>query len=226
MTAPGFEGLPAGVKASRLAAMAGKNESRGVAATTARPATARGDDAAEARLRGNVAAKFSGGPGGVLRYRIWPAKRHRARLAIAVGVVVGGTAVAAYLLANVFFAGVVFLGLTFLALPFFFPTEVALDGTSLVVRQLGTPRSHDLRTFRRLEIFSVGLPRVELMTRARLSPLDPLEGILVPLPDDAATQAQVIAHLRRWVGRPPTGRFELDVDQAPEDSVDEGSATT
>jgi len=31
--------------------------------------------------------------------------------------------------------------------------------------------------------------------------------------------ALVVAHLRRWVGRQPTGRFALDADPAPEDSV-------
>jgi hypothetical protein len=122
-------------------------------------------------------------------------------------------------LEGAFWATVVCVGLGFLASAFFFPTEVALDGDRLVVRRLGQPQSYELRSFRRLEVSREMMSRVELLHRARISPMDPLEGIVLPLPDDAAQAEQVLMHLRRWVGRTPTGRFKIDIDHAPEDDV-------
>jgi hypothetical protein len=42
----------------------------------------------------------------------------------------------------------------------------------------------------------------------------------VPLPDDPAEAERALVHLRRWVGRQTTGRFEIDSDHAPEDNVE------
>jgi len=141
------------------------------------------------------------------------------RLLVAAVVVVAATAVTAVALANVFWAVVVFVGLSFLASAFFFPTEVALDGDRLVVRRLGQPQSYELRSFRRIEVARDMVPRVELLHRARLSPMDPLDGIVLPLPDQPAMAEQVLTHLRRWVGRTATGRFKIDIDHAPEDDL-------
>ncbi len=174
-------------------------------------------DAAESELEGDVSPKLGGG---VIRYRIWPAKRHPLRLAAAAVLVVGATAGAVVVFEGLYWALIVFLGLTTAAAPFFFPTQVGLDGPSVHLRALGTPRTWDLRDFSRLEVGSTGLHRVELLQRARLSPMDTLEGVIVPLPADKATSDAVLVHLRRWVGRRPTGRFALDIDHTPEDSID------
>lgn len=174
-------------------------------------------DAAESQLEGEVRAKTSGG---VIRYRVWPARRHPLRLALAAVVVVGGTVAVGFLVRNAFWASIAFVGLSFVSAAFFFPTEVALDGAALVLRQLGTPRSYDLRNFRRIERAQDMVPRVELLPRARLSPMDTLQGVVIPLPDDAAMSERVLFHLGRWVGKTPTGRFVIDVDLVPEDSLE------
>jgi hypothetical protein len=174
-------------------------------------------DAAESELSGEVSAKTSGG---VIRYRVWPARRHPLRLVVAAVVVVGGTVLMGILLENAFWATIAFLGLSFVSAAFFFPTLVALDGAALVLRQLGTPRSYDLRQFRRIERAQDMVPRVELLPRARLSPIDTLHGVVIPLPDDAETCERVLFHLGHWVGKPPTGRFVIDPDLVPEDSLD------
>ena len=174
-------------------------------------------DAAESKLAGDVSPSTTGG---VIRYRIWPARRHPVRLAIALALVVGATVGTVVVFHEFFWAAVVFVGLTVAAAPFFFPTLVGLDGPTLNVRALGTPRVWNLGRFQRLEISQDVLPRVELMTRARLSPVDTLESVVVPLPEDKAVADQVVVHLRRWVGRRPTGRFASDVDHAPEDSLE------
>ena len=173
-------------------------------------------DAAESRLAGDVSPSTTGG---IIRYRIWPAKRHPVRLLVA-ALLVGGATVAADLVFEGFYwALVVAVALTIVAAPFFFPTEVALDGPRLNLRTFGTPRVFLLGHFQRFEVSQDVLPRVELLTRARLSPVDTLEGVTVPLPEDARVAGEVVAHLRRWVGRRPTGRFVLDADHAPEDDV-------
>jgi hypothetical protein len=174
-------------------------------------------DAAESELAGEVRAKTSGG---VIRYRVWPARRNPMRLVVAGVVVVGGTLAVGFLLENGFWAAVAFLGLSFLSAAFFFPTEVALDGAALVIRQLGTPRSYDLRQFRRIERAEDMVPRIELQPRAGLSAMDTLHGVVIPLPDDKAMAERVLFHLRRWVGKTPTGRFNIDADLAPEDSIE------
>ncbi|TNF38189.1 MAG: hypothetical protein EP329_01105 [Deltaproteobacteria bacterium] len=174
-------------------------------------------DAAESTLSGDVSASTSGG---IIRYKIWPARRHPVRLVIAVILVVGATAATAVVFHAFFWALVVALGLTVAAAPFFFPTLVGLDGPTLNVRALGTPRVWNLARFQRIEVSSDVLPRVELLTRARLSPVDTLESVVVPLPEDKVMADQVVVHLRRWVGRRPTGRFAIDADHAPEDSLE------
>ena len=174
-------------------------------------------DAAESELAGEVRPKTSGG---VIRYRVWPAKRNPMRLVIATLVVLGGTVAVGLLLKNAFWAAIAFVGLSFVSAAFFFPTEVALDGAALVIRQLGTPRSYDLRQFRRIERAEDMVPRVELLPRARLSPMDTLHGVVIPLPDDRATAERVLFHLGRWVRKTPTVRFVIDVDLVPEDSLD------
>lgn len=175
------------------------------------------DDAAESVLAGEVRAKTSGG---VIRYRVWPARRKPVRLVIAAVVVIAGTVLVGWLLEEAFWAIIAFLGLSFVSAAFFFPTEVALDGAALVLRHLGTPRSYDLRQFRRIERARDMVPRVELLSRARLSPMDPLQGVVIPLPDDPATCERVLIHLGRWVGKTPTGRFVIDTDLVPEDSLE------
>lgn len=174
-------------------------------------------DAAESELHGEVRAKTSGG---VIRYRVWPARRHPVRLVIAAAIAVGGAVAVGLGLEDGFWATVTFVGLAFVSAAFFFPTEVALDGATLVLRHLGTPRSYDLRHFRRIERAQDMVPRVELLPRARISPMDTLHGVVIPLPDDKAMAEQVLFHLARWVGKTPTGRFVIDVDHAPEDDLE------
>jgi len=174
-------------------------------------------DAIESELVGDVRPQASGG---VIRYRVWPARRHPWRLVVAAVVVVGGTVAVGLLLRNAFWATTAFLGLSFISAAFFFPTEVTLDGAALVLRILGTPRSYDLRNFRRIERAQDMVPRVELLPKARLSAMDTLHGVVIPLPDDPPTAERVLLHLARWVGKTPTGRFVIDVDQAPEDDLE------
>ena len=174
-------------------------------------------DAAESELEGEVRAKTSGG---VIRYRVWPARRRPLRLVIAAVIVISGTVAVGFLLRNAFWATIAFLGLSFVSAAFFFPTEVTLDGANLVIRQLGTPRNYDLRHFRRIERAQDMVPRVELLPRARLSPMDTLQGVVIPLPDDPAMCERVLFHVGRWVGKTPTGRFVIDVDLVPEDAID------
>lgn len=175
-------------------------------------------DAAESRLQGDVAAKTTGG---VIRYRVWPARRHRARLLLVLAVIVAATIGAATVFSSLYWALIVLVGLTAAATPFFFPTEVGLDGGRLNLRALGTPRVWDLREFRRLEVSDDVLKRVELLPRSLVAPMDRVQSVTVPLPDDEAVAELVLEHLRRWVGRRPTGTFRVDVDHAPEDWLDE-----
>jgi hypothetical protein len=176
-------------------------------------------DAAGPELHGEVSPRTTGG---VIRYRTWPAKRHPARLVVAVGAVAVGTAGVGTLLGSAFWGAMAFLGLSLLAAAFFFPTLVSLDGPVLVVRQLGTPRSFDLREFRRFEVTRDRVARVELL-RARGVPLASMEalgGLMLPLPEDAGNAERVLTHLNRWVGRTRTGRFVIDVDHAPDDDLE------
>ncbi|MGM0575321.1 MAG: hypothetical protein ACQEXJ_06285 [Myxococcota bacterium] len=173
-------------------------------------------NAAESHLEGDVGPATTGG---VIRYRIWPVRRHPMRTIVAALVPVG-LAVATWLaFRSPLWATFVFLGAVAGLAPFFFPTDVTLDGHSLHIRQLGTPRIWDLRSFRRIEMCGEPLPRAELTSRARFTPLDSVDAVVVPMPDDPVDREVVVLHLRRWVGRQPTGRFEIDADHAPEDNV-------
>jgi len=101
----------------------------------------------------------------------------------------------------------------------FFPTEVTLDGHTLHIRHLFFMRSWDLRRFRRLNVDTKLVPRVELTRATGLNPLDRARAVVLPLPSDDLDTEVVVDHLRRWVGRQITGQFELDNDHAPEDNV-------
>ncbi len=176
-------------------------------------------EAAKAQLAGDVSPRRAGGS---IRYRIWPARR-RPVLAVLALVLIGAAAVGTwYGVGSVLYAAVVFIGCAAGAALAFFPTEVSLDGHQLNMRQLGTPRTWDLRRYRRMEIIGEPLPRVELRFRGRLSPVDPVRAVIVPLPSARGDADAVIDHLREWVGRQVTGRFEIDDDHAPEDSILEG----
>ncbi len=178
-------------------------------------------DAAEPHLAGDVRPATTGG---VIRYRIWPARRHPFRTAIAGLLAVAATAGAWFAFSSVLWAGIAFLGVTSTLALFFFPTEVTLDGRSLHMRQFGTPRSWDLRSFRRMEVHKQPVPCVELRTRGRIGPMDAVRGIRLPLPADPISSENALIHVRKWVGRQPTGRFEIDDDHAPEDNVSPRSA--
>jgi hypothetical protein len=115
--------------------------------------------------------------------------------------------------AGTFWAVFVLIGVVLSAGVFFFPTEVALDSYTLHVRALGTPRTWDLRHFRRFEVSGEPWPRVELVKRTGF---DLLDNVTVPVPQ--APEA-ILDHLRVWVGRQPTGTFELDDDLVPEDNI-------
>ena len=43
---------------------------------------------------------------------------------------------------------------------------------------------------------------------------------VLPLPEDAGSAERVLTHLRRWVGKTPTGHFVLDLDHAPQDNLE------
>jgi hypothetical protein len=173
-------------------------------------------DPANAKLAGDVSP---GRAGGAIRYRTWPARRRPVLALLTTTLVFALTFAAWYGFESVFYTAIVFVGAAIGAALAFFPTEVSLDGHQLNLRQLGTPRTWDLRRFRRLEVCGEPLPRVELRKRARMTPIDPVEGTVVPLPADAHEAEIVVHHLRHWVGRQVTGRFDLDDDHTPEDSV-------
>lgn len=166
-------------------------------------------DAAEAELGGIVEPAHSGG---LIRYRVWPARRHPVRAVWVVLVCAGVTAGAAWV-SGLFWSVFVLIGMVVGAGLFFFPTEVSLDSHTLHVRALGIPRTWDLRHFRRFEVSGASLPRVELIKR---SGFDVLENLNFPVP---AAHESILEHLRRWVGRAATGTFELDDDLVPEDSL-------
>lgn len=165
---------------------------------------------AQAELEGVVEPATGGGH---IRYRVWPARRHPMRLVAVCATCVGVTAGVA-LAAGTFWSIFVFVGLVLGAGVFFFPTEVAMDSHTLHVRAFGTPRTWDLRHFRRFEVSRQPLPRVELIVR---SGFDLLDNVLLPVPE---AHGEVLDHLRTWVGRQPTGTFELDDDLVPEDTVE------
>ena len=166
-------------------------------------------DAAEAELEGVVAQARSGG---LIRYRVWPARRHPLRGALLLLLCAGLTSAVA-IKAGLFWAGFVLMGAVLGAGLFFFPTEVSLDSYTLHVRAFGTPRTWDLRHFRRFEVSGAPLPRIELIKR---SGFDLLKNMSFPVP---ASHEDILEHLRVWVGRTPTGSFEHDDDLVPEDSL-------
>ena len=156
---------------------------------------------------------------GVIRYRVWPARRHPWRLvAVAVVAIAVATAVA-LAWGNAWWALIAGMGLVGATVPFFFPTEVAIDGARLSVRQLGMPREYDLRRFRRVEVVSDVVTRAELSSGELHSPLGAVHAMGLPLPHATVERDQVVTHLRRWVGRRPTGQFRLDDDHVPEDDL-------
>jgi len=171
-------------------------------------------DAAESELSGDVDPQVASG---CIRYRIWPAWRHKIRTLLAVAFVIGSTVGVSYAYESPLWATVTFLGLTAALAIFFFPTMVTLDGPVLHLRQLGAPRTHDLRQFKRVEVHEGLLPRAEMGLSSSVSALDHVKGTTVPLPANPTVRDQVVVHLRRWVGRAPSGIFEMDADHAPED---------
>lgn len=166
-------------------------------------------DPAQAELEGVVEPATSGG---LIRYRVWPARRHVGRLLLVAGLCLGVTAVVA-VASGTFWSVFVLIGVVLGAGVFFFPTEVALDSYTLNVRSFGTPRTWDLRHFRRFEVSGQPVSRVELITRTGF---DLLDNVTFPVP---SSHEAVLDHLRTWVGRTPTGTFELDDDMVPEDTV-------
>jgi hypothetical protein len=173
-------------------------------------------DAAESHLEGDVSP---GTASGLIRYRIWPARRHPIWTALVAAAVIAATAWVWGEWQSLIWALMVFGGLTLMGAVFLFPTLVALDGPTLHIRQFGAPRTWDLREFRRLEITDDLWRRVHINKRPTATPVDQMHGVTVPLPADRATAEQVLLHLRRWVGRAASGHFELDGDHAPQDTV-------
>lgn len=163
---------------------------------------------AEAELEGVVAPAQSGG---VIRYRVWPAKRHPARAVAALSFCVI-LSVVAFINSGLFWALFVALGTGLSVGLFFLPTEVSLDRHTLNVRALGVPRTWDLRHFRRFVLSGPPMAKVELIKR---SGFDLLENMSFPVPKG---NEAILEHLRRWVGRTPTGSFEIDDDLVPEDA--------
>ena len=137
-----------------------------------------------------------------------------------VALVILGLAWATYhQLGSLLWAAVVLVGTTAGAGMLFVPTEVMLDGYHLNMRAMNLARTWDLRRFRKLEVSGGVLPRVDLTGRLRRKMFDRMRVVQLPLPSDAADAELVLAHVRRWVGRSPTGKFELDRDHAPQDNV-------
>ena len=175
-------------------------------------------EAAEPLMEGDVSPGTSGG---VIRYRLWPVKRHPVRTTLLGLGIVPCVGAAWFLTHSFFWAGIMAIGyLTSIAVGFF-PTEVTLDGHTLHIRQIFFLRTWDLRRFRRLNIDTSLVPRVELSRTTGLNPLDRARAVLLPLPSEALDSELVVDHLRRWVGRQITGKFEVDIDHAPEDNVEE-----
>ena len=171
-------------------------------------------DAAESELYGDVDPLVASG---CIRYRIWPAWRHKVRTLLTLAVIIGATIGTWYGYHSAWWSSVTFLGLTATLAIFFFPTLVTLDGPVLHLRQFGAPRTFDLREFHRLEVTLGLLPRVELGFGPNVSVLDHVHGTTIPLPVSEPVRDQAVMHLRRWVARPASGIFEMDADLAPED---------
>lgn len=156
---------------------------------------------------------------GAVRYRVWPARRHPLRLAIVGALAIAAAVAASIVWENGWWAAIAGLAILGGASPFFFPTEIALDGSRLIMRQLGMPREYDLRSFTRVEVVGEMVLRAELSAGSVGSPLDAVQAIAVPLPKDAKAREGVLLHLHRWVGRRTTGQFAFDDDHAPDDEI-------
>ena len=156
-------------------------------------------EAAESELSGEVSPRTSGG---VIRYRSWPARRHKVLTTLAL-ILLFGLSVAAYIgFGSLLWASIVFLGLAATGALFLFPTEVALDGPSLHIRHLASPRSYDLREMRRMDVLGDFFQWVELGKDPGLSPLDAVRGVMLPLPTTVDARARVLGHLRYFVAKP------------------------
>ena len=145
--------------------------------------------------RGTVAG------GGALRYRIWPARLHplRTTAALLVGGAVAGFG--ARLLGGGGWYAVLGLGVVGALAALLFPTEVVVDGAQLVVRQLGTPRSYVLSDFARLEVVSDVVARAELSREGEGDPLEAARTLPLPLPEEPAARARLLALLEAGLGR-------------------------
>ena len=173
-------------------------------------------DAAQPFLEGAVRPESSGG---VIRYRLWPLKRHPLRSTLLVLVVIATVWGAWMVTQDWLWAGIAAVGCISGIGVGLFPTEVSLDSYRLNVRHAVFMRTWDLRRFRRMEVDTSVVPRVEFTRRARLNPIDRVRSVVLPLPSDELDAQLVVDHLRQFVGRQITGQFELDADLAPEDNV-------
>ena len=156
-------------------------------------------EAAESELSGEVSPRTSGG---VIRYRSWPARRHKLLTLLSLLLLLGVSAAAHVAFESLLWASFVFLGLGATGALFLFPTEVALDGPSLHIRHLGSPRSYDLREMRRMEVSGDLFQRVELGKELGISALDTVRGVILPLPSSAEARDRVLGHLRHFVAKP------------------------
>jgi hypothetical protein len=156
-------------------------------------------EAAESELSGEVSPRTSGG---VIRYRSWPARRHKLMTCCALAILLGLSGAAYFAFGEWLWATFVFLGLGSAGALFIFPTEVALDGPALHIRHLASPRSVDLRTMKRMEVSGDLFQRVELGTESSLSPMDTVRGVILPLPSGTEFREQVLDHLRYFVAKP------------------------
>ena len=155
----------------------------------------------------------------MIRYRVWPPRSYPLRAALTVAVLIAATAATWFTYQSVLWAFLVGTGLTLTMTILVFPTDVTLDGYRLHMRRLGIMRTWDLRPFRRMEEGTKALRRVVLSAHGALNPMGRTQDVTIPLPSNREEIDAVFVHLRRWVGREPTGRFELDEDHAPEDTV-------
>ena len=153
--------------------------------------------------------------GGVLRYRSWPAARRPIVTSVLVGVILSAGGVGFTALDSFLHGLFIMLGLTAAAAPFFFPTLVSLDGPALHTRHLGIPRSWDLRELQQMTVMEEWVSRAELGRAGGLHPSDPIQGVTIPLPRKPAARAQVLAHIRHFVGHPEEGSREFGVDLTP-----------
>lgn len=157
--------------------------------------------------------------GGVIRYRVWPAKRHPVAAILVAILTIGATVLTVEQTDSYLLASYVFVGLVLTAGLFFFPNHVAFDSYMLHRRAYGIPRTWDLRSFRRMEVSRGPLPHLELLTHDASPLMAQVRSVIVALPPRTEDAERVVEHARSWLGKRPTGQFELDDDHAPEDAV-------